>query len=63
MSFDGATRNAYVSEEDAIAEAEAGRKIDICNAILGKIAVACLAVISLQGAFLLPITVIKYGWA
>jgi hypothetical protein len=63
MSFDGPARNVQMSEEDARAEAEAGRKIDICNAILGKIAVACLLVISLQGALLLPITVIRYGWA
>lgn len=63
MSFDGPARTPVLSEADALAEAEAERKIEICNRILGKVALTCLIVISLQGCFLLPVTVIAYGWA
>jgi hypothetical protein len=62
MSFDGPALVTHLSEADALAEAEAERKIELANKILGRVAAVCLVVISLQGCFMLPMFILLYGW-
>jgi hypothetical protein len=65
MGFDGpavSSADIILSENDALAEAEALRKVERTDRALGVVALVCLTVISLQGCFLLPLTIVLYGW-